>query len=47
MKTRTLDKFEKVVYEVAMKDLIKKKVDCWNWKAPCTFMKIPDDFYDM
>lgn len=41
---RVLDKFEKIVYEVAVKELVIKKIDCWNWKAPCTFRKMPEEF---
>lgn len=27
-----------------MEKVNMKPVDCWNWKAPCTFRKMPEGF---
>jgi len=34
---------ERVEYEVIMSGIMKKN-DCFYWKAPCTFIKQPEDF---
>jgi len=31
-------------YSIVMESIEIKKIDCWNWKAPCTFAKMPKEF---